>query len=463
MFYDKIKRNRKPYHDKEPCMKIDQFAFNQIATTLAGHFDSMFYVEIESGNYVEFIPTQLFEEFNIPKEGEDFFALSQNNAHKYVHPDDLELIKRIHDKKVILENLEKNGSYSVSSRLFLNGKIIHIRHVAVMCKDKKHILFCMENIDAEVREKEEQQKLLLSAQRQARLDELTGVKNKNAFAEHSKSIDRKIQTIDRSLRFGVVMCDVNDLKRINDTMGHSFGDETLQRASRMISGIFKNSYVYRIGGDEFVVILDGEDYEIREELLENLRRESYANGRTRSGPVLACGLADFSPATDIKFSDVFKRADLRMYENKKLMKSGYTGGNIHHATEVEILVPEDRRHRLDGLFGALFTMAGDGYVFLNDLRYDYSRWALSLISDFGLESEYMYHAGKIWQARVHPDDLPQYKQVIDAVINGTSDMKYLRYRARKLDGTYVVLQPRAFILNDSDGKPEYFGGIIVPQ
>ena len=82
MFYDIITRNHKPYHDKEPCMKIDQFAFNQIASSLAGHFDSMFYVEIESGNYVEFIPTRLFEEFNIPKEGEDFFALSQNNAHK---------------------------------------------------------------------------------------------------------------------------------------------------------------------------------------------------------------------------------------------------------------------------------------------------------------------------------------------------------------------------------------------
>ena len=55
------------------------------------------------------------------------------------------------------------------------------------------------------------------------------------------------------------MCDVNDLKRFNDTRGHSFGDEMLRRSCRMICEIFKNSQVYRNGGDEFVVVLTGED------------------------------------------------------------------------------------------------------------------------------------------------------------------------------------------------------------
>ncbi|MBR4607237.1 MAG: diguanylate cyclase [Lachnospiraceae bacterium] len=444
-------------------MKIDSLAFNQIAMTLAGHFDSLFYVDMESGWYTEFIPTRLFGELHIPREGNDFFAMFRENAPKCVHPNDLKLILHLHEKKMVLEKLSKNHSFSVSCRIVMNGKTMHVRHINVLCEDQRHVLFCMENIDDEVQKKEEQRKILLSAERKARVDELTGIKNKNAFAECTRAIDRRIQAVEKELCFGVVMCDVNDLKRFNDTRGHSFGDEVLRRASRMLSAIFQNSQMFRIGGDEFAIVLMGEDYEIREELLESLRKESYANGRMRSGPVIASGMAVFEPARDTRFADVFGRADSQMYENKKLLKSGSSGKGISNATVMEIPVPEARKRKLDGLFGALFTAAGEGYVFLNDLRYDYSRWALSLVDDFGLPSEYMYHAGKQWQQFVHPDDLAQYRKVVDAVVNGKSEMKYLCYRARRPDGTYVWLKPRAFILNDDQGNPEYFGGIIIPQ
>lgn len=444
-------------------MMIDHADFSQIATTLAGHYDSLFYVEIASGKYTEFVPTHLFEALQIPREGDDFFAMSQQNAHRYVHPDDLDLALRIHDRETILENLAKNGTYSVSCRLLINDKIVHIRHIDLMCEDQKHILFCMENIDEEVREKEEQKRTLRSVERLARLDELTGIKNKNAFAEYTQSIEQRIRSVDKELQFGIVMCDVNDLKQINDTRGHSFGDEVLQRACRMICEVFRNSQVYRVGGDEFVVVLTGPDFLVREELLENLRRESTANGRSRSGPVIASGLAVFEPATDARFSDVLKRADEEMYENKKKLKSWSNAGSLGNANRVEIPVPDERRRRLDGLFGAFVTTADEKYVFLNDLRYDYSRWSVPLVDDFAMESEYMYHAGRIWQERVHPDDRAGYQEVVEAIIDGTGDMKYMRYRAKRRDGFYVTLQPRAFILNDSEGNPEYFGGIMIVQ
>lgn len=444
-------------------MNIDQTVFNQIATTLAGHYDSLFYVNIETGAYLEFVQTRMFEELEIPRVGEDFFKLSRGNAHKFVHPDDLDLAMRIHDRDVVLENLKKSSSYSVSCRLLIDNRIIHIRHVDIMCEDRKHVLFCMENIDDEIREKEEQKKNLQSAERMARLDELTGIRNKNAFAECGENYDRRIRSADQELAFGIVMCDVNDLKRINDTRGHSFGDEALRRACRMISDVFEKSPVYRIGGDEFVVVLTGEEYQIREELLENLRRESYANGRSRSGPVVASGLAAYDMSTDASFNDVFKRADAAMYENKSMLKSGNSGGRIRNATRIEIPIPEERRRKLDSLFGAFYTMAGEGYVYLNDLRYDYSRWSMSLIDDFDIKNEYMYHAGKIWQRLIHPEDLAEYREIVNSVVNGEGEMKLLRYRVRRRDGSYAVIQPRSFIMNDDDGNPEYFGGIMIPQ
>ena len=75
----------------------------------------------------------------------------------------------------------------------------------------------------------------------------------------------------------------------------------------------------------------------------------------------------------------------------------------------------------------------------------------------------MYHAGKIWRNYVHPDDLDKYKQIVDLIISGKGDTKDLKYRASKPDGSYVVLQPRAFVICDDDGHPEYYGGIIIEQ
>jgi len=64
---------------------------------------------------------------------------------------------------------------------------------------------------------------------------------------------------------------------------------------------------------------------------------------------------------------------------------------------------------------------------------------------------------------VHPDDIQTYKDAIDAVFYGTAEIKAISYRARKRDGSYVLLATRGFVLCDKDGKPEYFGGIIITK
>ena len=102
-------------------------------------------------------------------------------------------------------------------------------------------------------------------------------------------------------------------------------------------------------------------------------------------------------------------------------------------------------------------------MYLNDMRYDFSRWSISLVDDFNLESEYMYHADRIWQNYVHPEDLQVYRKAVDTAICGNAQVTPFYYRARMADGTYVMLTTRAFILSDSDGNPDYFGGIIIPQ
>ncbi|MBR4760660.1 MAG: PAS domain-containing protein, partial [Lachnospiraceae bacterium] len=188
-----------------------------------------------------------------------------------------------------------------------------------------------------------------------------------------------------------------------------------------------------------------------------------ANKKSRSGPEVASGMAIYDQDIDKSSSDVLKRADDLMYENKKMMKSGRLIEGFKNMDELDEVIPDDRKRMLDAMFGALLTVAGDGYVYLNDMRYDFSRWSLPLIDDFGMESEYMYHAGKIWEDYIHPDDLQVYNDAVDAVLCGNATLKQIFYRARKTDGTYALLTTRGFVLNDSDGNPEYFGGIMLEQ
>ena len=444
-------------------MNIDYFAFDQVANTLAKQFDSLYYVDIESDNFIEFFHSKMLSGLNLPEQGSDFFSFLSEQAKRTVHPADLDYVLSLIDKEKLLNKLTEHNSSLIVFRFVLDGNIMHVCHFSILCDDKKHILGCIKNIESEFLDREEQEQMLQSAERLARLDELTGIKNKNAFSEHVREIDEAINIGDSEPVFGVVMCDINDLKRINDTRGHSFGDESIQKACRMICDIFENSSVYRVGGDEFVVILAGNDFANRELLLRTLKTESETNGRLRIGPVIACGMAKYNPGVDRSFHEVYNRADGRMYANKTELKSGYNMEEIRKRETSNQIIPDDRRHKLDKLYGALHTVAGDGYIFLTDLKYSFSRWSLSAINDFGLPTDYMYNVEDIWKDYVHPEDIDKYLEAVNSIFEGMPVLYSITYRAKKADGTYITLKPRGFILNDSKGIPEYFGGIMIPQ
>lgn len=152
-------------------------------------------------------------------------------------------------------------------------------------------------------------------------DALTGVKNKTAYQESVKRLEKQIHM--GRPEFAVVVMDVNGLKAVNDTYGHDFGDMLIIDASRLICKSFPHSPVFRIGGDEFVVILEGGDYEQYPHLLDRFEREMEEHNRAaRPGSQIsiARGIAVFGGDSDLTFGDVFKRADNAMYQNKAATK-----------------------------------------------------------------------------------------------------------------------------------------------
>ncbi len=123
-------------------------------------------------------------------------------------------------------------------------------------------------------------------------------------------------------------------------------------------------------------------------------------------------------------------------------------------------IPEDRKKRLDTLFEALSMIADDTYVYLCDMRYDYSRWSKVLVDTFGLPGEYMPEAGAIWEEHIHPEDKKVFHDGIESIFAGRSEGHDMQYRARRPDGEYDVCTCRGIVMFDDDGRPEYFGGAI---
>ena len=154
-------------------------------------------------------------------------------------------------------------------------------------------------------------------------DSLTGLRNSTSYKKWAIEFDKKIKEGENS--FGIVMLDINYLKETNDTYGHDVGNKLLVGAGQIISDTFKRSPVFRIGGDEFLVILQNRDLEERDTLFKKFMSDCTNTfveaGDKKLNISIAMGFSMFDPACDTQFSDVFNRADDEMYKNKKAMKS----------------------------------------------------------------------------------------------------------------------------------------------
>ncbi|WP_022760792.1 sensor domain-containing diguanylate cyclase [Butyrivibrio sp. AD3002] len=156
-------------------------------------------------------------------------------------------------------------------------------------------------------------------------DSLTGVKNKTAYDDAASKLDSQ----GGEKEYGIVVFDANNLKKINDTYGHERGNIYLQNACRLTCRIFKGSPVFRIGGDEFVVILQGDDYDNCYKLLRDFDVEAERHNLETVNEWekinIAKGMVKYDPETDANVESVFKRADARMYVAKQKMKLAEMG------------------------------------------------------------------------------------------------------------------------------------------
>ena len=387
---------------------------------LTGNFICVYVVDPETGNYHEFSATDDYERgFAQAKEGTDFFTTVREASKIFNHPNDNDRFLSAFTKNNIMAEVERSGIFTFGYRLMVNGKPLHVQLKAAMVEEREglRLIVGINDIDAQVRQEEEAGKRLVQAQMQAKIDALTGVKNKFAYIEAEAQLNCEIEE-HRQSPFAVSVLDVNDLKKVNDTAGHQAGDKHLREACKIICTIFSHSPVFRIGGDEFAVISRGNDYERIDDLLGQLDAHNAEAARTE-GIVIACGMSRFD--NDANVAAVFDRADQNMYENKGALKS--TSSDL---SKVRYVFSEENRSALENLRQPLAVyqtidkrivtlLVSDGYCDLFGFK-DHGE------AIYGMDNE-MFDD-------VHPDDVDRIANAI-ALFSAEGGKLELTYRSRK--------------------------------
>lgn len=153
-------------------------------------------------------------------------------------------------------------------------------------------------------------------------DALTKVKNRAAYDLAAEALDR--DAANNIAEYGVVMIDLNHLKRINDEFGHERGNEYIVGSSRIVCDEFSHSPVYRIGGDAFAVILQGDDYDQRERLCAELKerfRISAENEMVEPWQRCSAAVGMSAYGRGDTAEAVFERAGRAMHEEKSRMRA----------------------------------------------------------------------------------------------------------------------------------------------
>ena len=299
-------------------VKEEQIAYARLRA-LSGDFLGLYSVVPETGEYHEYSATSSFKVLDSPSEGKDFFADAREQVRIVIYPEDQNRLLEVLTRENVMAEIKRHGIFSVGYRLMLEGKPRYVQLRAAIIEEREgpRMIVGISDIDAHVRQEEEYERRLAQAQREANLDVLTGVKNRHAYLETEERLDTQIAE-HRVSNFAIVILDVNDLKKVNDTAGHKAGDRYLRDACRIICGIFKHSPIFRIGGDEFVAVIQGADYECIEELIGKMKDHNTKAIHT-GGIVIACGMSKYDG--DAGVAHVFDRADHNMYENKSDLKA----------------------------------------------------------------------------------------------------------------------------------------------
>lgn len=289
-------------------------------------------------------------------------------------------------------------------------------------------------------------------------DPLTGLPNRTAYTYDLACV------WDRQLEHTIAYIDIDGLKICNDRFGHPAGNRYITKVANCLKlHCHPDEHLYRIGGDEFVLISMTDSVDMLNQRLEacraSLATSTFDDGKTPMSYSYGCAHAN--PQAGDALHKMTAEADRRMYDYKftNAARNRMSGAfdEQHHTldTLADFHAVQDR------IFQALSLTDIGRYLFICNVDTDQSHWSHNAVQDFGLPSGTIYQMGEIWSQHIHPDDVDAWRQDIEEVMSGKKHHHNMRYRALDASGRYATVTCAGIRLDGNENEPTLFVGSIT--
>ena len=293
-------------------------------------------------------------------------------------------------------------------------------------------------------------------------DQMTGAMNRYALNSYLARAH-----LERDM--GLIYCDLIGLKRVNDRFGHASGDRTIIQAYQVLGGMFPEDQIFRMGGDEFLVVREGVGREKFQESVEQLKAAAVS-----SRCWLSIGSA-WCQAGGKSFNDLMNEADENMYENKRTYYRlcGLTDGPEEHRVghdDRELVQSQDALHAFvrDCYFDVTsflksLTMTGSSfYIYFGDMRKNLYYISDNLKEDLCLPGNIVPNFVSLLEQRIYGPDQQMHVEDTRAMLREKRESHSVRYRIYDKNGELTWLHCRGIMKwNEDKTEPLFFSGSMV--
>ena len=291
-------------------------------------------------------------------------------------------------------------------------------------------------------------------ERSAYIDSLTNLGNRGGLDRHVNQLWRK------GAPFTCAYIDIDHLKHCNDKFGHAEGNRYILSICRTFSETMKHDeMLFRIGGDEFVLISPSANETELEQRLEQVRAgliEATSGGKAPMIASFSFGCSRVDPLAGDTRRQMTMDADRKMYRYKLMHRVQQPNEDNAPMRPIADQLPCN-----DRVFQAISMSSETRYPFILNLDTGESQWSVNAVRDFGLPSQHPFNSVDMWLARVHPEDRDNVRAELDMVINGTWHFHYMQYRVMDATGKYVLGDCTGYRLDGTDTEPNMYVGMII--
>ena len=291
-------------------------------------------------------------------------------------------------------------------------------------------------------------------ERGAYIDSLTNLGNRGGLDRHVNQLWRKGDP------FTCAYIDIDHLKHCNDKFGHAEGNRYILGICRALTEAMEHDeMLFRIGGDEFVLVSPTTGEAELEQRLERTRTDLVEATSDGKAPMIASfsfGCSHVDPLAGDTRRQMTMDADRKMYRYKLMHRVQQPKDNdVPQHPIVDQLPCNDR------VFQAISMSSETRYPFILNLDTGESQWSVNAVRDFDLPSQHPFNSVDMWLARVHPEDRDNVRAELDMVINGTWHFHYMQHRVMDATGAYALCDCTGYRLDGTDTEPNMYVGIII--